>query len=397
MFLRRLVDTNPGLLRAAIDGHRAGEVRAGTYLVDVDRVEANAAAIQKAAADAGVATYVMAKQYGRNPDVSRAAMRAGLGAVVCVDLQCLGAAVRHGVPVGHVGHLVQPHRGAEDMVAAARPEVVTVFTETHAGRIGAAAVRHGVVQPLLLRVRTAGDTFYFGHDGGFELDDVVAAAGRVARLPGVEVAGVTTFPCLLADESTREVRPTHNLSTLVDAADRLRRAGFDVRQVNAPGTTSARTLALLAEAGATHVEPGNAVHGTAPSALADGAPERPAIVLVSEVSHFVGDDAYVFAAGYYVDKVLGEYPLTAAVGRDESALDRILPVDTASDAAIHYYCVIPDARRHGVAEGDTVVFGFRPQAFVTRARTQAVTGVSVGTPRFRRVYDDEAHLVDDMS
>ena len=29
---------------------------------------------------------------------------------MCVDTQDLRAHVRHGIPIGHVGHLVQPHR-----------------------------------------------------------------------------------------------------------------------------------------------------------------------------------------------------------------------------------------------------------------------------------------------
>lgn len=76
----------------------------------------------------------------------------------------------------------------------------------------------------------------------------------VWQLGGLHVVGVTTFPCLLANGETRSIRPTHNLATLVVAAGRLRAAGHAITQVNAPGTTSAQTLLLLADAGATHVE-----------------------------------------------------------------------------------------------------------------------------------------------
>jgi predicted amino acid racemase len=128
------------------------------------------------------------------------------------------------------------------------------------------------------------------------------------------------------------------------------------------------------------------------------APELPAIVYVSEVSHLDGDDGYVFAAGYYVDKVLGPYQLRALVGRDESLLERQLDVETAPDGAIHYYCILHSARAANVAVGDTVVFCFRPQTFVTRARTQAVAGIhGFAEPDLRPSYDQEARRIDGVS
>ena len=82
------------------------------------------------------------------------------------------AHVRSGVPVGHVGHLVQANRGTEDAVVAAGPEVVTVFSIEAATRLGQAARRAGKDQAVLLRVQAPGDTFYFGHGGGFLLGDI---------------------------------------------------------------------------------------------------------------------------------------------------------------------------------------------------------------------------------
>ena len=245
---------------------------------------------------------------------------------------------------------MQAHRGTEVDVIAAEPEVVTLFSIEAAMRLSQAARQVDRVQAVLLRVQAPGDTFYFGHGGGFALAEIESAAAAVQRLGGLSVAGVTTFPCLLADPARRAVEPTHNLSTLIEAASRLRAAGFEITQVNAPGTTSAQTLTKLAAAGATHVEPGNALHGTTPEHVFDpAAPELPAIVLVSEVSHLDGDDAYIFGAGFYIDRVLGAYQLRAAVGHDESLLERVLEVDTAPDGAIHYYCIARSARQADAA------------------------------------------------
>jgi predicted amino acid racemase len=394
MFIDRLRSHNPGLITAAVAAHQSGALLANTYLIDTDAVAANVRAIRAAADAHGLRLYAMTKQFGRNPDVCDAIVDAGIPATVAVDIQCMEAVERSRMRIGHVGHLVQPHRGAEDAVIAAEPEVVTVFHEAIAERLGAAAIRAGREQAVLLRVVAPGDRFYFGHGGGFTLDGIVETARRIDAIPGLRVAGVTTFPAILANRETRRLEATPNLTTLRTAADRLRAAGFTVEQVNAPGTTSAGAMRLLADAGATHVEPGNGLHGTTALMLFDEAqPEVPAIVYVSEVSHFDGNDAYVFGAGLYIDKVLGEYGLRALVGRDETIVERAVPAEMAPDGAIHYYAKLHLEPGHDVRVGDTVVFCFRPQVFVTRARTRAISGIRGGEPRLGGMYDVEARPV----
>src|SRR3972149_765525 len=264
----------------------------------------------------------------------------------------MGAVLRSRVRVGHVGHLVQPHRGAEDAVIAARPGVVTVFHEAIAARLGAAAERAGVVQPVLLRVVAPGDRFYFGHGGGLPLDGIEHAARRIDGIPGLRVVGVTSFPALLADAQARRLVVTPNLDTIRRAADRLRAAGVEIEQVNAPGTTSSGALKLLADAGATHAEPGSGLLGTTPlMVFDDDAPEIPAIVYVTEVSHLDGNDAYVFGGGLYIDKVLGAYELRAFCGRDERIIERDYPAEMAPDGAIHYYALLHLPAGHDVRGG----------------------------------------------
>ncbi len=398
MFLNRLLERNPAFAAAAVRLHQEGRVHPGTYLIDLDTLAANAAAIRAAADEHELAVYFMAKQFGRNPDACRTIASAGTTKAVAVDLQGMEALLRGGSQIGHVGHLVQPHRTAAAAVVDAAPEVVTVFSFEAAERLGAAAARAGLVQAVLLRVVAPGDTFYFGHGGGFSLDGIEHTAARIDAIEGVSVAGVTTFPCLLADAETKQVQPTPNLETLAEAAERLRAAGFDVRQINAPGTTSAQTMATLRAHGATHVEPGNAFHGTTPTHVFDpNAPELPAIVLVSEVSHLHEGAAYVFGAGLYVDRVLGRYRLTALCGRDGDGLERRFEVVTAPDEAIHYYCTLQLSTNDDVRVGDTVVFCFRPQTFVTRARTQAVEGAATQEPALGSVYDQEARAVEGVA
>jgi predicted amino acid racemase len=398
MFLSRLIEKNAALPSAAIRLHQQGRVPANTYLLDLDTFTENARVLKQAADAEGLALYFMSKQFGRNPDACRAIRAAGVSSAVCVDLQDMEAVERSDTPIGHVGHLVQPHRGTERAVIDANPDVVTVFTLEIAKRLGSAALALERTQRVLLRVAAPGDVFYFGHGGGFPLDGIEKAAESIEAIEGLTVAGVTTFPALLANPETRRVEPTHNFKTLRQAADRLRDAGFQISQVNAPGTTSAGTMAQLREGGATHVEPGNAFHGTTPQMVFDPeASELPAVVYVSEISHLDGNEAYVFGAGLYIDKLLGDYELRVLCGRDEGALERVFPAEMAPDGAIHYYCIVHLPTGHRTRVGDTVVFCFRPQVFVTRARTQGVAGLRSGRIEVRPQYDVEARRVEGVS
>src|SRR5260370_39378123 len=116
MYLERLISTNPAFVTAAVRLHQEGSVRANTYLLDLDTITQNARIITKAAAEQGLSLYFMSKQFGRNPDACRAIRAGGAPAAVCVDIQDMEALQRSQTPIGHVGHLLQPHRGSESAV-----------------------------------------------------------------------------------------------------------------------------------------------------------------------------------------------------------------------------------------------------------------------------------------
>lgn len=381
MFLDLLRRRNPALLRAAAHFHQNGQLPPNTYVIDLDAVNRNAAALAAESSRLGLTPFAMTKQIGRNPDASRAILAGGIGHAVGVDLECAVAAAAGGLRTGHLGHLVQIPRHRADAAASLEPRYWTVFSETKAAEAGAAAAARGRVQDVLLRIVAPGDRFYRGHEGGFDAADIVAAADRVDAIPGVRFAGITTFPATLFDPATGTARSTPNLGTLSRALEALQQAGRRDVQVNAPGTTSASVLATLAEAGATQVEPGHGLTGTTPLHAVQDLVEEPAIAYISEVSHLWNGDAYVFGGGLYVDPVLGDSETTALMvppGADPVDAHE-LHVDMPTAEAIDYYATIPlDGR--SAAPGDTVVFGFRPQVFVTRGLTAGISGISTGTP-----------------
>jgi predicted amino acid racemase len=385
MFLDVLRRRNPRLIDAAIDLHQRGELPANTFVLDLDAVTANAESFAAAAGALGLTVFAMTKQFGRNPDVCRALMAGGLEASVAVDMECARATQKAGMRVGHLGHLVQVPRAEADAAMGMSPDYLTVFTPEKALEAAAAAARVGREQPMLARLYSSEDEFYSGHEGGFRAEDVVRVADEIDALDGARFAGVTSFPALVFDPFAQALRRTHNLQTLEAAAAALREAGRPHVEINGPGTTSSAALPVLAEAGVTQVEPGHALTGTTPLHAVEDLVELPAACYLSEVSHLYEGRAFCFGGGMYVDPVFPPYQVRAVVGRDADSaqvLDAALP----PPAAIDYYGQLDLTGRSGVSVGDSVVFGFRIQAFVTRAYTAGIAGLAAGTPRVAGIW-----------
>jgi hypothetical protein len=108
---------------------------------------------------------------------------------------------------------------------------------------------------------------------------------------------------------------------------------------------------------------------------------------VTEVSHLHAGRAFAFGGGLYVDPVFPDYRLRALVA-DGPGLDdaRLLDATIPPPSAIDYYGQL-DYGDRAPRTGATVVFGFRIQAFVTRAAVAAIEGVSTGAPRVAGVWD----------
>ena len=386
MFLDLIRRRNPGLIEAAIQLHQQGLLPANATVIDLDTVEANAAILAAAGKSAGLEVFGMTKQMGRNGDFLKAIKAGGIGRVVAVDMECARAGTRAGLGLGHVGHLVQVPRAEADAAASMNPDYWTVFNLDKAREAGAAMARHGYTARLLIRIHAEGDRFYTGHEGGFPAAEIVAIADAVDAIPGARFAGITTFPALLFDNETGKVQPTHNLATLARARDALAKAGRTNIAVNAPGTTSSVMMPALAEAGATQAEPGHGLTGTTPLHAIRDLPERPAAVYLSEVSHLHAGRAFCFGGGLYIDPVFPDYTVRAVVAR-EPTVDALASVELPPPAAIDYYGMIDSSGPVKPAVGDSVVFGFRQQTFVTRAYTAGIRGIASGKPEVATIHD----------
>lgn len=377
MFLDTVLIRNPELVDCATELHGSGAVPPDTYVMDLDAVESNAALLAREADRLGLSLWFVVKQIGRNPELIEAVARhiPRFAAIDPPEARILHAS---GAQAGNLGHLVQiPGRALPEMLAWG-PETVTVYDLANARAVSDAAVRLGRVQDVLVRLESAPGAGYPGQEGGVPFDGLDAFAAEAERLPGIRLAGVTAFPCVLCDPDTGVPQPTPNFALAREAVALLAARGHTDLKLSAPSATSMATLPLLARYGATHGEPGHALTGTTPLHATDrDQPERPAYVYVSEVAHTLADGRpALFGGGFY-----------ARAGIRSALIPRTgarLTVQDAPAENIDYYRLLApgDAR-----VGDTAVLAFRTQIFVTRSNVAVVSGLSAGTPKLNGLYD----------
>ncbi|BCM20650.1 alanine racemase [Mesorhizobium sp. J8] len=382
MFLDVLRRRNPAFIEAAIGLHQQGKLPANAYVLDLDTVERNAKILKQEADRLGLKIFAMTKQVGRSSSFCKAVTRGGIERAVAVDMACARATHKAGMKLGHLGHLQQIAKFEADAAARTfKPDYWTVFNDIKAEEAGRSAKAAGYVQDLLARIAAEGDIFYRGHEGGFDAGEIVAVADRLDAVPGGRFSGITTFPALLFDHAARKVLPTPNLATLSKAAEALAKAGRSGIEINAPGTTSSVMLAALAQAGATQCEPGNGLHGTTALHVMEDLPELPAVLYLTEVSHLSGGKAYCFGGGFYIDPIFPDYDVKAIVSAEPTtSASALRSVEVPPPSAIDYYAMIDAAGANAPRPGDSAVFGFRGQAFVTRAYVAGVSGISKGKP-----------------
>lgn len=395
MFLEALIRRNPAFVEATIDLHQSGALPPNSYVLDLDAIRANLEVIVAEAKRCGLTVFPMTKQLGCNPEVLRVCTETGIESFVAVEAARARIIHEAGYRIGHIGHLGQISRAEAPRVAAMEPTYWTVFNATKAKEAGAARKALGQTQKLLARIVSPSDRFYPGHEGGFDASDVVAVADSLDAIPGARCAGVTTFPALLFDEASGKVQPTPNMRTLETAAEALRSSGREDVQVNAPGTTASSVLQMLASAGATQVEPGHGLTGSTPLHAVEDLPEVPAALYLSEISHVHGSRAYCFGGGLYIDPVRGGYDVKALVGRNvEQALSGRIPAFLAAPNAIDYYGMLDPEPGRDVSPGDSVIYGFRIQAFITRGLIAPVEGIRSGKPVVRGIWTSNGFPVE---
>jgi predicted amino acid racemase len=378
VFLKKLLAENIPLTEYALYCHNKGTLLPDTYMIDLDTIEENAQHILREANNHNVGLYYMLKQLGRVPTVGKMLSAMGYRGAVCVDFrEALGLMI-NGVRLGHVGHLSQIPKSALEKILNAKPEILTVYSVEKAAQISEICSQNGLRQDIMLRI--IGDTadLYPGQYGGFrdcELEDV---AKKLELLPGINIAGVCSFPCILYDNQSGKFKPTPNLFTVIEGAKFLTERGFDIRQINLPSCTCTASIPLIASEGGNFGEPGHGLMGTTPyHAVSGNGPERPAVLYLSEISHNLDGKAYCYGGGWY--RRSGNFD--ALVG---SNLNEAIEVSVIRPSVenIDYYFEL----ERSAPVGAPVIMSFRTQIFDTRSHVAAIRGLMSGRPEIEGIY-----------
>ena len=378
MFLNRIKQENIPLLETAFSLHQEGRVLPDSFVIDTDTLFENAGKILAEAKKKNIRLYFMLKQIGRNPYIAKRLTDMGFDGAVAVDFKEAQVMMRHHIPIGNIGHLVQIPDAMIEHVVNYGPEVISVYSVEKAKRIGDAAVKQRKEQKILLRVYDQGDLIYDGQTAGFAMADLNHVLDILCRMPGIQVAGVTSFPCYLYDEKEECIKKTHNLSSVLRAVEVLNRRGIEAEIINTPSASCCETIRHMHVDGGNCAEPAHGLTGTIPAHTANTMEEKICAVYVSEISHNFFGKAYCFGGGHYRRSHMER----ALVGRS-LANAKEADVQTPSMESIDYHLGLD----REFAVGDTAVMAFRFQAFVTRADVVLVKGISKSRPEIIGIYD----------
>ena len=409
-FLHKTRKQNPTLIKAAAALHESGEIPADTYVLDLDMIRSNSEKLFREATKHRLISYICAKQFGRNPLVCKAIMNSGIRQAMAHDIEGAKNLHRHGIPISHVGHFGQiPTSELKYVLEKIRPDVITVFSVDKAKQISQIASKLQINQGLLLKVIDDPRLELLMVGGGFTEAETVDAARQIQRMDNVRVAGVTSYPAFVFSLFAKEYQVTPNFRTMMRTAERLEKElGIRMEQINAAGRNSVENMKLAAQTGATHVEPGHSFLGTLPCfAFLENSVEIPAVVYVTEVSHFFSGHALAFGDSYMTtvgfgsvkSDIMYEY-VSACVGSDpDSLLENVVPARPQflphdDSGWFLYCCLIPDTKKE-IHVGDTAVFSFQPQVFRTpKGRVAVLDGIHKGKPRLLGLFDRTGMLID---
>ena len=125
-------------------------------------------------------------------------------------------------------------------------------------------------------------------------------------------------------------------------------------------------------------------HGHHAAARFEDLPELPAVVYLSEVSHLVGDEAFCFGGGLYIDPVFPDYPMQSdCFARADRVADGACSRSKSPPpAAIDYYGMI-DAAGAARPASATASFSVSVRRLSSHAPMSSASPGSRAAPRCR--------------
>lgn len=378
MFLNKTLEKNKGLIEVGFQLHQQKLILPDTYVIDMDALKYNATMILEQAQKQEIELYFMLKQVGRNPRIAKELVDLGYKGAVVVDFKEANVMMKHNIPICNVGHLVQPPIAMLQELVDYGCDYFTVFSLDKIKAINECAKKSHKVQKLLLKVVGKQDMIYSGQTAGIRLEQLSLLLPEIKKLKNIQVDGVTSFPCFLYDEDTRDIQPTPNFQTLLKAKEILLQAGISIKNLNAPSTTSCTTLKKMDGYGIYSAEPGHGLTGTTPLHSKEECIEIPSVIYVSEVSHNFDGKGYCYGGGYYRRSHIENGYVGTKLGMKKHV--NIIP--PALDSIDYYFEMGEECNVH-----DSVIMAFRFQIFVTRSNVCLVEGIQRKQPRIIGIYN----------
>lgn len=378
MFLNSTLRRNKELIEASFNLHQTGQILPDTYVIDLDTLKKNAMQMLDAAKRQNISLYFMLKQLGRNPLIAKELVKLGYEGAVVVDFKEAKVMMKHQIPIANVGHLVQAPKAMIQELVAYGCHYFTIFSVDKAREISECAKAIGIKQKVLLKVVGPEDMIYSGQTAGFRLAGLDADINELIQLEGIEIAGVTSFPCFLYSEKEDVIAPTPNLSSLLKAKEMLEKHGIQIENVNAPSATCTFTLDQMKGYPINSGEPGHGLSGTTPYHAYKECVEIPCVTYVSEISHNFDGRSYCYGGGFY----RRSHVANAIVGKQLEDACEVL-VEPPSLESIDYYFELDKP----CCVSDTVIMAFRFQIFVTRSHVAVVEGIHEGKMKLLGIYN----------
>lgn len=378
MFINKLKERNPELINSVFQLHDQGAILPDSYIIDMDRLLINARLILEAANTKNVKLYFMLKQIGRNPYIARKLMELGYAGAVVVDSEEALVMMKHNIPLGNVGHLVQIPKQLIDKVVSYGSDVITVYSFEKLLEINQSAKKYNKVQNILVKVADDDDLFYSGQISGIKLENLTQFLEEAKNLKNISIVGATAFPCYLFDSKNDSFYQTPNFSTVIKATNMIKDAGYKIEQTNIPSTTCVASINMMDDKLPHKVgEPGHGLTGTTPAHAYQDLEEIPAVCYYSEISHHYNNNSYCYGGGFY----RRSHVKNGLVLVDNEVKDVLVePVDLDS---IDYHFEIKGLYPISAP----VIMAFRFQMFVTRSKVVLVEGISKNNPSVIGIYD----------
>ena len=378
MFLNTTLKRNPKLIETALWLHQTDQILPDSYVIDMDTLIMNATRIIEESNKYGMKMYFMLKQLGRNPLIAKELMKLGYAGAVAVDFKEAKIMMDNHIPIGNVGHLVQPPKSMMRKLVDYGCEYFTIYSLEKVKELNDCLLNTDKKQKIMIRVIGKNDTIYSGQTAGITLEELEQTVIEIKKYEHIDIKGLTSFPCFLYDESTQKIEPTANLFTVLQANEILKKLGIVIDDLNTPSTTCVATIEEMSKYKTTSGEPGHGLTGTTPLHAHTVCVEVPCVVYVSEISHHVAGKSFCFGGGYY----RRSHVENALIGTDINNLQKGKVITPDLDSIDYHFGL---DRKYTI--NDTVLMAFRYQIFVTRSNVCIVEGIHSGNPKLVATYN----------